>query len=268
MIEETRNRFACVPEAALKDKRLTLWQYRVLATLYMFRNKKTGMCCPTLKQIGEVLDMHPVNVCKALSGLRELKWIESEKRKGRNHYTLAESTNLAESAKLAPDAKAVLAQPAKAVLAEGANAIEQTTEQTTEQINLLFGPPKPEPNATTACEGLPAPKPPIVDKTLPDDRKVANWMFDKIVEEFPSTKRSCVPKWANTVRIMREQDKRTHDEIAGLFQWANKDPFWKGNIRSPEKLRKQWDTLSYQRRRGQQQRRSMDEGVMYAGRAV
>ena len=48
---------------------------------------------------------------------------------------------------------------------------------------------------------------------------------------------------------MRVQDKRTHYEICDLFQWANRDEFWKDNILSPSSLRKQWDQLTTKRLR-------------------
>lgn len=48
---------------------------------------------------------------------------------------------------------------------------------------------------------------------------------------------------------MRVRDKRTHYEICDLFQWANRDEFWKDNILSPSSLRKQWDQLTTKRLR-------------------
>ena len=50
-------------------------------------------------------------------------------------------------------------------------------------------------------------------------------------------------KWANTIRLMREVDGRTLQDIGAAFDWANKDSFWSSNILSPEKLRKQYDKL-------------------------
>lgn len=56
-------------------------------------------------------------------------------------------------------------------------------------------------------------------------------------------------EWANTIRLMRQQDNRTHFEICDLFKWANKNEFWKDNILSPSSLRKQWDQLTTKRLR-------------------
>jgi hypothetical protein len=42
---------------------------------------------------------------------------------------------------------------------------------------------------------------------------------------------------------MRTSDGRTNDEIRQVFQWANADHFWKTNILSPRKLRKQFSQV-------------------------
>lgn len=53
--------------------------------------------------------------------------------------------------------------------------------------------------------------------------------------------------WANELRLMREADNRPAKAILALFAWAQQDQFWKTNILSPAKLRKQWATLAAQR---------------------
>ena len=64
----------------------------------------------------------------------------------------------------------------------------------------------------------------------------------------PTMKKPKLDSWANTIRLMREQDERKPEKIIELFGWANKDRFWQSNILSPEKLRKQWDTLIVKRK--------------------
>ena len=49
--------------------------------------------------------------------------------------------------------------------------------------------------------------------------------------------------WANDLRIMREIDGRSEDEIFTVFTWANQDQFWKYNIQSVDKLRSQFSKL-------------------------
>jgi len=82
-----------------------------------------------------------------------------------------------------------------------------------------------------------------------DDLKAARWIFDKALTVNASLSEPKWVEWANTIRLMRLQDKRTHYEICELFKWANEDDFWQENILSPSKLRKQWDPLTTKRLR-------------------
>ncbi|WP_042454620.1 hypothetical protein [Neobacillus dielmonensis] len=50
-------------------------------------------------------------------------------------------------------------------------------------------------------------------------------------------------KWSNDIRLMMERDNRTEDQIKYLIDWCQLDSFWKTNILSPAKLRKQYDQL-------------------------
>ena len=77
-----------------------------------------------------------------------------------------------------------------------------------------------------------------------EDRGLAIHIHSKIKELNPKAKDPNIDKWANEVRLMRERDKRSHEEIINIFTWANNDPFWKTNILSPSKLRKQFDQLT------------------------
>ncbi|HIE9348637.1 TPA: replication protein [Klebsiella variicola subsp. variicola] len=82
-----------------------------------------------------------------------------------------------------------------------------------------------------------------------DDLKAARWIYDRLLTVNASLSQPNWAEWANTIRLMRVQDKRTHYEICDLFQWANRDEFWKDNILSPSSLRKQWDQLTTKRLR-------------------
>ena len=82
-----------------------------------------------------------------------------------------------------------------------------------------------------------------------DDLKAARWIYDRLLTVNASLSEPNWAEWANTIRLMRVQDKRTHYEICDLFQWANRDEFWKDNILSPSSLRKQWDQLTTKRLR-------------------
>ncbi len=79
------------------------------------------------------------------------------------------------------------------------------------------------------------------------DYEVGQWMFGLVLKINPAHSEPNYEAWANTVRLMREVDKRTHRQIAEVFMWANQDDFWKTNVLCPDKLRKQWDKLETKR---------------------
>jgi len=81
----------------------------------------------------------------------------------------------------------------------------------------------------------------------PEDRADAEWMFGLIRVVVPSAREPNYDTWGNDVRLMREQDKRTRQQIVDLFRWANADSFWRTNILSPEKLREKWTSLEAKR---------------------
>ena len=80
-----------------------------------------------------------------------------------------------------------------------------------------------------------------------EDRQTAELIFRKIRELNPGHKEPNLDEWANTIRLLREPDGRTDEQIRELFGWANQNEFWATNILSPSKLRKQWDMLVIQR---------------------
>ncbi|EJR0237022.1 replication protein [Enterobacter hormaechei] len=82
-----------------------------------------------------------------------------------------------------------------------------------------------------------------------DDLKAARWIHSLRLTVNASLSEPKWVEWANTIRLMRVQDKHTHFEICDLFKWANKDDFWKDNILSPSSLRRKWDDLTTKRLR-------------------
>lgn len=79
------------------------------------------------------------------------------------------------------------------------------------------------------------------------DLETSVFIFKKIQELNPNHKEPNLKTWANEIRLMRERDNRTDQQIRELFIWANADGFWKSNVLSPGTLRKQWDKLTIQR---------------------
>ncbi|MEQ5030351.1 replication protein [Morganella morganii] len=79
-----------------------------------------------------------------------------------------------------------------------------------------------------------------------DDLKAAEWIYGKVQIVCPTAQEPTWHSWANDIRLMRQVDGRTHEEICRLFQWANKDTFWCSNVLCPAKLREKWQTLVIQ----------------------
>lgn len=82
----------------------------------------------------------------------------------------------------------------------------------------------------------------------PEDLRLAQWMYKLILDVMPKTKAPNFDKWANIIRLMQDRDGHSRTDIAHVFKWANKDGFWKLNIRSPDKLRAHYATLDAKRR--------------------
>ena len=82
----------------------------------------------------------------------------------------------------------------------------------------------------------------------PDDetRTLCRLLADRLDEigvkhGYPST------RWHRDMRLMRDRDGRTPDQIAGAIRWALADGcWWQASIHSPKKLREKFDTLRLQ----------------------
>ena len=96
------------------------------------------------------------------------------------------------------------------------------------------------------------------NKFSDDDMECAVYIESKI--EFTTKQKPNLNKWADTIRLMRERDGLTHRQICEVFRWANHDPFWSANIRSPDKLRKQFETLVAQMNRPAKQSGQIELG--------
>ena len=78
------------------------------------------------------------------------------------------------------------------------------------------------------------------------EMELALYLFDKIQQNNPEhvdLTESQKQKWADNIRLMIERDKRTPRQIHNMIDWCQADDFWKQNILSTAKLRKQYDTM-------------------------
>ncbi len=104
------------------------------------------------------------------------------------------------------------------------------------------------------------------------DEKCGRWLFGLVKDVNPDAKPPNIGVWGNDIRLMRERDGRTHEQICDLFQWVMADPFWCANVLCPAKLREKWDQLTMQRLRPAKQaaanwwateQASIDKGAEY-----
>lgn len=81
------------------------------------------------------------------------------------------------------------------------------------------------------------------NKFSDDDLILAKFIFEKIKALNPENKKHDLKKWAEKIRVMREQDNRTHKQIQDVFVFSNQDGFWQGVIIGIDSLRKNFDKL-------------------------
>jgi hypothetical protein len=84
---------------------------------------------------------------------------------------------------------------------------------------------------------------------IPIDIELSELLVEKITENMPTFKKPNIESWAGNIRLMRERDSRTVDQIKFVIEWCQKDDFWQANILSTSKLREKFDTLVAQIKR-------------------
>jgi hypothetical protein len=84
--------------------------------------------------------------------------------------------------------------------------------------------------------------PAVADKD-DEDYRFAEWMLSLITDHQPDFKTPNLTSWANTIRLMRERDKRSHKDMGRVWKWVRLDDFWSPNVMSADKFRKQYDRL-------------------------
>lgn len=73
---------------------------------------------------------------------------------------------------------------------------------------------------------------------------LAKYLFELIRQRRPNFKEPDLQQWAYQVDLMVRIDKRNYNEIVSVIKWSQLDSFWKNNILSTDKLRKQFDNLA------------------------
>jgi uncharacterized protein YdaU (DUF1376 family) len=138
---------------------------------------------------------------------------------------------------------------AKARLAKASSkvtGVEQVlnTTSTDEQLNINHKPLTNNHKTVIKDKDLVEEKPQRSKFKFSDvDLQCAEWVYSLVFKVAPASKKPNFESWANTIRLMRESDGLTHQDISDVFTWANNDSFWSVNILSIAKLRTQFAQL-------------------------
>jgi len=88
------------------------------------------------------------------------------------------------------------------------------------------------------------------EKYSPDILRLSGLLAEKILTNNPKHTRlsngryqETVEKWADAIDKLHRIDQQSLEDISQVIEWCQSDLFWKGNILSGAKLRKQWDQL-------------------------
>jgi len=177
----------------------------VLLCLADCHNADTGQCNPSVNYICKKTSLDRKTILKSLKLLNDKNWLSRTKVEGSsNQYFLA-----------------IGGSPLTA-LGEG--------DISSKAVPNLGHKPKTKPKKNLRWED--------------GDLETAESIYNLLLALNPKHKKPSLEAWANTIRLMRESDGHTHNDIMNLFRFANSDSFWKSNILSPAKLREKWDVLT------------------------
>lgn len=77
--------------------------------------------------------------------------------------------------------------------------------------------------------------------------ELSEYLLKKIKFNFPTHKEPDLNSWAECMDLIIRRDKRNPKEVKAVIEFAQDDDFWKTNILSVNKLRKQFDQLNAKR---------------------
>jgi predicted phage replisome organizer len=80
--------------------------------------------------------------------------------------------------------------------------------------------------------------------------RLSKLLYSLMAKNNPKAKEPDFHSWAKHIDLMIRIDGRTAQEVEGAINFSQQDTFWMANILSTEKLRKQFDRLYLQAKRG------------------
>lgn len=74
--------------------------------------------------------------------------------------------------------------------------------------------------------------------------RLAQLLQDNLINDFPKEMDKVkIDKWADDIRLIEERDSITPEQIEYVIRWLPSNTFWSTNVRSPKKLREQFERL-------------------------
>jgi hypothetical protein len=80
-------------------------------------------------------------------------------------------------------------------------------------------------------------------RTYGDENHQACNLLADLIEANGSKRPAVTDKWQSDMERLNRIDERSWEQITKAIEWCQADDFWRGNIMSPAKLRKQYDQL-------------------------
>ena len=82
-----------------------------------------------------------------------------------------------------------------------------------------------------------------------EELKLSHYLFSKMQGNNPNVKEPNFQQWSKEFKLILQNDHRELDDVRNMIDFTQWDDFWKTNILSPHKLRKQYDQLILVRER-------------------
>jgi hypothetical protein len=99
----------------------------------------------------------------------------------------------------------------------------------------------------------PSLEPSLNTRTYGDENHQACNLLADLIEANGSKRPAVTDKWLSDMERLNRIDERSWEQITRAIEWCQADDFWRGNIMSPAKLRKQYDQLRLAAQRGNKQ---------------
>ncbi len=194
-----------------------------------------GECWPSVLTIARLTGTTVRTVRRALVMLQERGWIRIERRKDRS------GRDMSSRYILSPVGESDTEAPPVVLPCQGEGDTNDLVRVTQEHHELDLIEREPIEQEPSSCRKL---------RFDAADMATASWMFTLIQKLDSKAKHPNLDHWAAQVRLMRERDRRTDNEIRNVFAWANADNFWRSNILCPAKLRAKFSQLSLKMKSG------------------